>query len=60
MSEEEKVCYFCGDPIRDDDDYCPGCRVFICEWCRFFAETSYIDGRHEPEDHGIPKIRAVR
>jgi len=56
VKDVERICYFCGGAICDDD-YCPGCRVFICEYCRFIAEESEVHGDHEPEAHGIPKVK---
>lgn len=39
-------CYLCGEPC-DEDDYCYGCRKYICSDC----DENAVMGDHEPEDH---------
>jgi len=44
-----KKCYFCGD-LCTDEDYCWGCKEFICLDCD--EQTPLLD-EHIPNDHQL-------
>lgn len=49
MTEESETgkCYFCSKDLTKDN-YCYGCKEFICENC----DTETIPfGRHHPSEH---------
>lgn len=43
---KNKVCYFCGKEVTEDD-FCYGCRHYVCQECD--EETPF--GNHCVEDH---------
>lgn len=42
-------CFNCGKPLTQDD-YCFGCKEYICDKCDANGVTM-PPGRHEPTDH---------
>ncbi len=48
---EEGQCFFCETTV-DDDVFCYGCRVFICEGCEAgYSIAAASTGTHTPEHH---------
>ena len=41
-------CYFCGTGEVGRDDFCPGCKTFICEECDL---SGAFIGHSNPKDH---------
>jgi len=51
LAEKEITqCYFCGEQCTEED-YCYGCKTYICEECDSIRESPW--GNHFPEDHEV-------
>lgn len=52
MKKPKKIegkCFACGKDV-DHDDYCYGCKAYVCDECDQRQYTGAI-GPHKPEDH---------
>lgn len=47
MEKKKKVCIFCGKDVTDDE-YCYGCKEYVCEDC---DNRSVPFGEHSVRDH---------
>jgi hypothetical protein len=48
-SAEEPVCRICEEKVAPDEDWCFGCKSFICEVC--VMDGPYLTGSHHYTDH---------
>lgn len=47
MVNQHKHCFFCGDVYVTQDNWCQGCKHYICDTCN---KAHHID-KHLVEDH---------
>ena len=48
MGSNVGVCFHCEEPCTEED-YCYGCKTFVCAKCEPYYEGP--DGSHRPEEH---------
>jgi hypothetical protein len=51
MIKESIYCFFCGQNVRLNDDFCYGCNKYVCKEC---DENELIEIGHKTEEHAIP------